>query len=221
MRSTTSPRTANFTMLRVISEIAVAMSVWSASENPTRAATSRPRCRASTTSASFDTRMRTTPSVGGGSRRSNIMVLTRAHVGAGQEVTADVQLALSSPVPARQGSEHRPAAVGGWLEVFGHQQVLDAQARAGAAQARGDRARRRSAPSRDGQGVLAVHLVRHEQVPVAGGKVGERGSDDGALLPAQEVGDRRLALGLRRRGGATSAAHARSSRPATPPGCGP
>ena len=67
-------------MLRLISEIAVAMTVWSAAENPTSAATSRPRWRASTTSASFDTRTRTTPSAAGGSRRSNIKVLTRAHV---------------------------------------------------------------------------------------------------------------------------------------------
>src|SRR5580700_1694063 len=39
-------------MLRTISEIAAAITVWSPGENPTRPANSRPRCRAPTTSTS-------------------------------------------------------------------------------------------------------------------------------------------------------------------------
>ena len=76
---TTSPRSANFTMLRVTSEMAVAMSVWSVAENPTRAAISRPFWRATTTSASLDTGTRTTPSVVCSSRRSKSSALMRVH----------------------------------------------------------------------------------------------------------------------------------------------
>src|SRR5690348_2383498 len=50
--SETSPRLAYMRMLRAISEIAAAMTVWSPLENPACAARSRPRCRAVTTSTS-------------------------------------------------------------------------------------------------------------------------------------------------------------------------
>src|SRR2546422_217793 len=50
--SATSPRWAYMRMLRAISEIAAAMTVWSPLENPASAARSRPRCRAVTTSTS-------------------------------------------------------------------------------------------------------------------------------------------------------------------------
>src|SRR6266853_1458312 len=48
--SATSPRLAYMRMLRAISEIAAAITVWSPLENPASAARSRPRCRAVTTS---------------------------------------------------------------------------------------------------------------------------------------------------------------------------
>src|SRR5881394_1046676 len=48
----TSPRFAYIRMLRAISEIAAAITVWSPAENPTSAASSRPVCRARTTSTS-------------------------------------------------------------------------------------------------------------------------------------------------------------------------
>src|SRR3989449_5810979 len=50
--SATSPRLAYMRMLRAISEIAAAITVWSPLENPASAARSRPRCRAVTTSTS-------------------------------------------------------------------------------------------------------------------------------------------------------------------------
>src|SRR2546425_4027717 len=51
-RSTISPRLAYMRMLRAISEMAAAMTVWSPLENPASAASSRPFCRALTTSTS-------------------------------------------------------------------------------------------------------------------------------------------------------------------------
>src|SRR5438093_10951667 len=50
--SATSPRLAYMRMLRAISDIAAAITVWSPLENPASAARSRPRCRAVTTSTS-------------------------------------------------------------------------------------------------------------------------------------------------------------------------
>src|SRR6059058_1237393 len=47
-----SPRLAYIRMLRAISEMAAAITVWSPLENPASAARSRPRCRAVTTSTS-------------------------------------------------------------------------------------------------------------------------------------------------------------------------
>src|SRR2546429_1104140 len=47
-----SPRLAYIRMLRAISEMAAAITVWSPLENPASAARSRPRCRAVTTSVS-------------------------------------------------------------------------------------------------------------------------------------------------------------------------
>ena len=67
-------------MLRLISEMAVAMSVWSDSEKPARAAASRPCCLAVTTSASRDTGTRTTSSAMGRARRSKSRSASRAHV---------------------------------------------------------------------------------------------------------------------------------------------
>src|SRR5438132_12592580 len=52
MRSVISPRLAYIRMLRAISEMAAAMTVWSPLENPASAASSRPFCRALTTSTS-------------------------------------------------------------------------------------------------------------------------------------------------------------------------
>src|SRR5947207_13752791 len=52
MRSAISPRLAYIKMLRAISEMAAAMTVWSPLENPASAASSRPFCRALTTSTS-------------------------------------------------------------------------------------------------------------------------------------------------------------------------
>src|SRR2546421_3815991 len=52
MRSAISPRLAYIKMLRAISEMAAAMAVWSPLENPASAASSRPFCRALTTSTS-------------------------------------------------------------------------------------------------------------------------------------------------------------------------
>src|SRR6266581_4613321 len=46
MRSAISPRLAYIRMLRAISEMAAAMTVWSPLENPASAASSRPFCRA-------------------------------------------------------------------------------------------------------------------------------------------------------------------------------
>src|SRR5712691_8399981 len=50
--SVTSPRLAYMRMLRAISEIAAAITVWSPLEKPASSARSRPRCRAVTTSVS-------------------------------------------------------------------------------------------------------------------------------------------------------------------------
>src|SRR5256886_8155922 len=47
-----APRLAYIRMLRAISEMAAAITVWSPLENPASAARSRPRCRAVTTSTS-------------------------------------------------------------------------------------------------------------------------------------------------------------------------
>src|SRR5947209_17804180 len=52
VRSAISPRLAYIRMLRAISEMAAAMTVWSPLENPASAASSRPFCRALTTSTS-------------------------------------------------------------------------------------------------------------------------------------------------------------------------
>src|SRR5947207_1517233 len=52
VRSVISPRLAYMRMLRAISEMAAAMTVWSPLENPASAASSRPFCRALTTSTS-------------------------------------------------------------------------------------------------------------------------------------------------------------------------
>src|SRR5947199_6355197 len=52
VRSVISPRLAYIRMLRAISEMAAAMTVWSPLENPASAASSRPFCRALTTSTS-------------------------------------------------------------------------------------------------------------------------------------------------------------------------
>src|SRR5436309_8558511 len=54
----TSPRFAYIRMLRAISEIAAAMTVWSPAEKPTSAASSRPVWRAWTTSVSAAMRQR-------------------------------------------------------------------------------------------------------------------------------------------------------------------
>src|SRR5256885_12148921 len=51
-RKRISPRLAYIKMLRAISEMAAAMTVWSPLENPASAASSRPFCRALTTSTS-------------------------------------------------------------------------------------------------------------------------------------------------------------------------
>src|SRR5438046_7606120 len=52
MRSAISPRLAYIRMLRAISEMSAAITVWSPLENPASAARSRPRWRAVTTSTS-------------------------------------------------------------------------------------------------------------------------------------------------------------------------
>src|SRR5438034_9720075 len=52
VRSVISPRLAYLRMLRALSEMAAAMTVWSPLENPASAASSRPFCRALTTSTS-------------------------------------------------------------------------------------------------------------------------------------------------------------------------
>src|SRR5512142_1614545 len=57
-RNTNSPRRAYMRILRAISEIAAAMTVWSAGENPNSAARSRPSCLALTTSLSVATSSR-------------------------------------------------------------------------------------------------------------------------------------------------------------------
>src|SRR5213593_2712289 len=58
MRSAISPRLAYIRMLRAISEMAAAMTVWSPAEKPTSAASSRPAWRACTTSVSAAMRQR-------------------------------------------------------------------------------------------------------------------------------------------------------------------
>src|SRR5437879_3903615 len=52
VRSAISPRLAYIRMFRAISEMAAAITVWSPLENPASAASSRPFCRALTTSTS-------------------------------------------------------------------------------------------------------------------------------------------------------------------------
>src|SRR5882762_10191145 len=54
----TSPRLAYIRMLRAISEMAAAMTVWSPAEKPSSAASSRPTWRAETTSVSAAIRQR-------------------------------------------------------------------------------------------------------------------------------------------------------------------
>ena len=140
---TTSPRSANFTMLRAISEIAVAIRVWSVAEKPARAAISRPFCRATTTSASRDTGTRTTPSV-------------VCSLAAFEAARPDARARRRSPAgdrwrPAPAGGAGRPLdsasstgrqrSVGGSMP-FGGEQVLDAEAGPGAAQPRRDGAGR-------------------------------------------------------------------------------
>ena len=190
---TTSPRSANLTMLRAISEIAVAMRVRSVAENPTRAAISRPFCRATTTSASLrhghaDLAVR------------RLLLPPFEELGldpcarrAAQDVAMDVELPLTAPVPAGQRPQDRSATVGRRLDPLGEQQVLHPQPGPGAAQLRGDRSRRRALARGQRDGVLAVHLVRHQDVPVAGRQPGQRGADHRPLLLTQHVGDRGLA----------------------------
>ena len=74
-----SPRSANITMLRAISEMAVAMMVSWVGEKPAWAASSRPCLRAVTTSASEPMGMRTSPATDAVLLRSSSGSLSRAH----------------------------------------------------------------------------------------------------------------------------------------------
>ena len=105
-----------------------------------------------------------------------------------EQVPLDVQLALASTVSARQGTQHRPTPVRRRLEALGGQEVLDPEAGARAAQPGGHRAGRRTPSGGHRERVLAVHLMGHEDVAVAGREPSERDADERALLLPQEVG---------------------------------
>ena len=93
--------------------MAVAMMVSSVGENPASAASSRPRLRAVTTSASEPMGMRTSPATESFLLSVEQRLAEPGAPGTGEQMAAGVEVLLAAPVPGGQGQQHR-AAVSGW-----------------------------------------------------------------------------------------------------------
>ena len=108
------------------------------------------------------------------------------------QLTSSSRCRRRSPLDsARSTGRHR---IGRGIDAFGRQEVLHPEAGAGTTQSGRDRTGRRPALGSHRAGVLAVHLVRHQQISIGRGQVGKRGADDRSFLLAQQARGRRLHL---------------------------
>ena len=190
--------------------------VWSDSEKPARAAASRPCCLAVTTSASRDTRTRTTPSSSAGRpRRSKRVGELRARR-ALDEVAVDVQLPLTTPAAPGERPPHGPAAIGGRRAAAAARRY--STRRPAPARLNGPRPPRHGAElSRHRPGVVRRRHVGHQEVPVGLGELGQRGADElrSSCRSTPAVGARFVGASSARRADASDSVRGRSARRST------